>query len=150
LARALAMAVAQAGASSIVVASRSPTSGQRLVELIQNNRSDATLIEFGDKKPIKIDQDITLLVSATSLSTLNPNAPLPMDATAAGSEGIVVDVAYNSPATWLTRAASKRGCRIIAGVDLYVRQTAIALSTWTGTPTDLAAMHDAAEEFLGL
>ena len=44
----------------------------------------------------------------------------------------------------------KRGCRVVVGVDLYVRQTALALATWTGTPTDLAGMHDAAEEFLGL
>jgi shikimate dehydrogenase len=150
LARALAMGLVQAGASSIVVASRSSTSGGHLVELIQNQKIDATLIEFGNKKAIKIDQDVALLVNATSLSTLNANAPLLMDASTAGSEGVVVDVAYNSPATWLTRAASKRGCRVIAGVDLYVRQTALALSTWTGAPSDVAAMHDAAEEFLGL
>jgi shikimate dehydrogenase len=150
LARALAAALVQAGASSIVVASRSPTAGQRLVELIQSEKTDATLIEFGAKKPIKIDSEVALLVAATSLSTLNPNAPLPMDASAAGSAGIVVDVAYNSPATWLTRAAMKRGCRIIAGVDLYVRQTALALAGWTGATVDVAAMHDAAEEFLGL
>ena len=150
LARSLATALAEAGASSIVVASRSATSAQRLVELIQNQNFDATLIEYGNKKAIKIDQDIALLVNATSLSTLNANAPILMDASTAGSEGVVVDVAYNSPATWLTRAASKRGCRIIDGVDLYVRQTALALAAWTGTPTDVAAMHDAAEEFLGL
>jgi shikimate dehydrogenase len=150
LARALATAIAQAGASSIVVASRSSAAGQRLVDSIQNEKTDAALIEYGDKKPIKIERDIALLVNAASLSSLNPSAPLPMDATVAGSDGIVVDVAYNSPATWLTRAATARGCRVIAGVDLYVRQTALALATWTGTPTDLAAMHDAAEEFLGL
>jgi hypothetical protein len=31
-----------------------------------------------------------------------------------------------------------------------VRQTALALATWTGAAVDVAAMHDAAEEFLGL
>jgi shikimate dehydrogenase len=150
LARALATALIQAGAASLVVASRSATAGERLVNAMQSDKAEVSLIEYGDKKPIKIDRDVALLVSATSLSTLNPNAPLPMDATAAGSEGIVIDVAYNSPATWLTRAATKRGCHVIAGVDLYVRQTALALSNWTGAATDLAAMHDAAEEFLGL
>jgi shikimate dehydrogenase len=149
-ARALATAIAQAGASSIVVASRSSTAGTRLVELIQSQNVEATLVEFGDKKPIKIDGDVAVLVNATSLSTLNPNSPVPIDAAAAGSDGIVADVAYNAPATWLTRAALKRGCRVIVGVDLYVRQTALALATWTGIPTDLAGMHDAAEEFLGL
>jgi shikimate 5-dehydrogenase len=39
---------------------------------------------------------------------------------------------------------------VIDGVELYVRQTALALRNWTGTMPDTAAMREAAEEFLGL
>jgi len=39
---------------------------------------------------------------------------------------------------------------VIDGVDLYVEQTALAFSTWTGVQPDKAAMREAAEEFLEL
>ena len=63
---------------------------------------------------------------------------------------MVVDVSYGSPSTWLTQQAAKRGCKVIDGVDLYVEQTALAFSTWTGVQPDKAAMREAAEEFLEL
>jgi shikimate dehydrogenase len=150
LARALAMALGQAGVASITVASRSAKGAQRVLEMLQVQRINATSVEYSEKKPLKVDSAISVLVNATPLSTLNPSAALPLDVTAAGSEGIVVDVAYNSPSTWLTRAAAKRGCHVITGVELYVRQTSLALTAWTGAPTDMVALTDAAEEFLGL
>jgi shikimate 5-dehydrogenase len=39
---------------------------------------------------------------------------------------------------------------VIDGVDLYVEQTALAFSTWTGVEPDKSAMREAAEEFLEL
>jgi len=151
LARALATALVQAGISSLTIATRSPESGKRLAELVQSQgMNDVVQLQLKEKEKIKIDGSVSLLINATSFGTSRPNAPLPLEAGTANPAGIVVDVTYNSPGTWLTREAAKRGCHIIEGVDLYVRQTALALSSWTGTPTDLTAMRDAAEEFLGL
>jgi shikimate dehydrogenase len=149
LARVLAVALAQAGASSIAVASRSPESGQRLVSCLESETSaKASLIEYSERDPIKIAADVGLLVNASSLSTANPAAALPIELAASPARGIVVDVSYGSPSTWLTQQAAKRGCTVIDGVDLYVAQTALALSTWTSVKPDTAAMREAAEEFL--
>jgi shikimate dehydrogenase len=151
LARALAVALAQAGVAKITVASRSAESGRRLVGLIESETpAAASLVEFGEKDTIKISGDVSLLVNATSLSTADPHAPLPIEVSAPGSHGVVVDVSYASASTWLTRQAAKFDCQVIDGVELYVRQTALALKTWTGIEPDLTEMRDAAEEFLGL
>jgi len=151
LARVIAVAIAQAGVASITVASRSPESGQRLVAFIETETpAAASLVEFSDREPIKIAGDVTLLVNASSLSTADPGAALPIELAAQPSSGVVVDVSYGSPSTWLTQQAVKRGCNVIDGVDLYVEQTALAFSTWTGVQPDKAAMREAAEEFLEL
>jgi shikimate dehydrogenase len=151
LARVIAVALAQAGVASITVASRSPESGQRLVAFIEGETSAAaSLVEYSDREPIKIAGDVRLLVNASSLSTADPGAALPIELAAQGASGVVVDVSYGSPSTWLTQQAAKRGCNVIDGVDLYVEQTALAFSTWTGVQPDKTAMREAAEEFLEL
>lgn len=151
LARVIAVSLAQAGVASIAVASRSAEAGQRLIEYIESETpAAASLIEFSDREPIKIAGEITLLVNASSLSTSNPAATLPIELAARSPRGVVVDVSYGSPSTWLTQQAASRGCAVIDGVDLYVHQTALAFKAWTGVQPDAAAMREAAEEFLGL
>jgi len=151
MARVIAVALAQAGVKAIAVASRSHESGQRLVSLIESETAAAaSLVEFNEREAIKITSDVTLLINASSLSTDDPGATLPIELAAQPAAGVVVDVSYAAPSTWLTQQAAKRGCTVIDGVDLYVEQTALAFSTWTGVPPDKAAMREAAEEFLEL
>jgi shikimate dehydrogenase len=151
LARAIAVSLGRAGAATITVACRSREAGDRLIALIESNApASASLVTFGDKDTIKIEADTSLLVNATSLGTVDPNAALPLEVAGTGSRGVVADVAYTSAGTWLTRQAAQRGCHVIDGVELYVRQTALALANWTGAMPDTAAMREAAEEFLGL
>lgn len=151
LARVIAVALAQAGVASIAVASRSPESGRRLVDFVESETAAAaSLLEFSEREPIKIAGDVTLLVNASSLGTADPGATLPIELSGQSADGVVVDVSYASPSTWLTQQAAKRGCRVIDGVDLYVEQTALAFKTWTGVAPDKAAMREAAEEFLEL
>jgi shikimate dehydrogenase len=151
LARVIAVALAQAGVGSIAVASRSPESGQRLVSFIESETSAAaTLQEFSERDPIKIPADVSLLVNASSLGTADPAATLPIELSSQPAGGVVIDVSYGSPSTWLTQQAAKRGCTVIDGVDLYVEQTALAFKTWTGVEPNKSAMREAAEEFLEL
>jgi shikimate dehydrogenase len=151
LARVIAVALAQAGVAAIAVASRSPESGRRLVSLIESESSSAaSLVEYSERQAIKIPADVTLLVNASSLSTDDPAATLPIELTPRPSQGVVVDVSYSSPSTWLIQEAAKRDYPVIDGVDLYVEQTALAFGTWTGVEPDKIAMREAVEEFLGL
>jgi shikimate dehydrogenase len=150
LARAIAIALADAGVAWLTVAARSETNGQRLVELIQSQTK--TLAKFVPltSTPLALEPDVALIVNATSLGTDDPDAKLPLDLASFAVKPVVVDVSYATARTWLTRHALENGCRIIEGVELYVEQTAAALRAWTDDTPDVAAMREAAEEFLGI
>jgi shikimate dehydrogenase len=151
LARAMATALAQCGAASLAVASRSPDSGRQLVALLQENTpTEITWAEFSAGNVLPVAADVSLLVNATSHSASQPEQPLPLEFAAPPSAAIAVDVAYNTPESWFCREAAKRGYRVIDGVALYVEQTALAYKSWTGAAPDTAAMREATEEFLGL
>ena len=150
LARAIALVLADAGIAEITVASRNATIGAQLVELIQQHtaaRATHMPLSGGD---FAIDPDTAILVNATSLGTLKPEAKLPLNPDSLGPKLIVADVAYNTSRTWLTQQAAERGCRIIDGLSLYVQQTALAFKAWTGVMPDTVSMREAAEEFLGI
>jgi len=150
LARAIAVALAEAGVAAITVACRDESAGSQLVDLIQSeSTTTASLAVLGDGR-LAIEADVTVLINATSLGTNDPDAELPLDAASFGPKLVVADVAYNTSRTWLTRQAVERGCQVIEGVELYVEQTAAALSAWTGIAPDTAAMREAAEEYLGI
>jgi shikimate dehydrogenase len=150
LARAIAVGLAQAGVTTITVASRSEAPGRNLAELIENDTpASGSWIALG-KAPLVIAPEVAVLVNATSASTDDPMAPLPLDLATADPKLVVADVAYNTARTWLTRQAAGSGRPIIDGVQLYVQHTAIALRTWTGTDLDATVMQEAAEEFLGV
>jgi shikimate dehydrogenase len=150
LARAIAVALAEAGVTEIVVASRSAERGQRLVGLLQQQTATtAALVNLGNAA-ITLDPEIAVLVNATSQSTLDPAAKLPFDPASFGPKLIVADAAYNTARTWLTRQAAERGCHTVDGLQLYVQQTALALQAWTGVMPDAVSMREAAEEFLGI
>jgi shikimate dehydrogenase len=150
LARAAAIALADAGITAISVASRKETAGQELVALIQKETAaSATFVPLGNNT-IAIEPETAVVVNATSLGSSNPEAKLPLDVESFGSKLIVAEAAYNTARTWLTHQAAERGCRVIDGLTLYVQQTALALRAWTGAMPDTVAMREAAEEFLGI
>jgi shikimate dehydrogenase len=150
LARVIAMALAAAGSTPITIASRNATDGQQLVETIQQQSSATALyVPLGSETQI-LNADTALLVNATSLGSIKPEAKLPVDIQLLGPKLVVAEVTYNVGRTWLTAQAAQQGCRIIDGLALYVEQTALALQAWTGIMPDTVAMREAAEEFLGI
>jgi shikimate dehydrogenase len=150
LARVIAMALAAAGSTPITIASRNATDGQQLVETIQQQSSATALyVPLGSESQI-LNSDTALLVNATSLGSIKPEAKLPVDVQLLGPKLVVAEVTYNVGRTWLTAQAAQQGCRIIDGLALYVEQTALSLQAWTGIMPDTVAMREAAEEFLGI
>jgi shikimate dehydrogenase len=150
VARAIAMALADAGVKNISVASRSAEKGNQLIELIsQQTAASAAFIHLTGAL-VALEPDVAVLVNATSQSTLDASSKLPLDAASLGQKLVVADVAYNASRTWLTRQAAERGCRTIDGLAIFVQQTALALQTWTGVQPDTVSMREAAEEFLGI
>ena len=149
LARVVAVALADAGMTTIAVTSRKQDAGEKLVAFINSETgATATFVPLGQS--VAVDGDIAAIVDATSLGAANPEAKLPLNVESLGPKMVVVEAAYNTARTWLTHQAAERGCRVIDGLSLYVQQTALAFRRWTGVTPDTVAMREAAEEFLGI
>lgn len=144
----IAMALAGAGSTPLTIASRNATTGQQLVEIIQQQSS--AVAEYLPLGTGIVKPDTALLVNATSIGSTTPEAKMPLDIESLGPKLVVAETAFNTARTWLTAQAAQKGCRIIDGLSLYVEQTAHALKNWTGTMPDTVAMREAAEEFLGI
>jgi len=150
LARAIAIALADAGVEAITIASRKEAAGKELIDLLQKETSAKTSFVSMGPGSISVEPDAALLVNATSLATNAPDAKLPLNPESFGPKLVVADVAFNTSRTWLTHQAAERDCRVIDGLSLYVHQTALAIRAWTGVMPDTVAMREAAEEFLGI
>ncbi len=150
LARAFAVALAEAGFSALTVAGRKTEAAKQLADLVGQQGAVTALEAQLTASSIKLEDDTALLVNATSVGMDEPFAKLPIDPNTLGPKLVVADVAYNTSRTWLTQQAAERGCRIIDGLSLYVEQTALALRAWTGVMPDTSEMREAAEEFLGI
>ncbi len=55
---------------------------------------------------------------------------------------IVFDTVYSPENTKLVTEARSRGCHVITGVDMFVRQAAKQIELFTGQVPDLDAMRD--------
>jgi shikimate dehydrogenase len=150
LARAVALALAEAGIAGVTIVSRNATAGEQLAVLVKQHAAiEATHLGLGPNA-ISIEPETGVLVNATALGTERPDAKLPINVDSLGPKMVVCDVAYNTARTWLTQQAAERGCRVIDGLSLYVQQTALAFRSWTGVMPDTVSMREAAEEFLGI
>jgi shikimate dehydrogenase len=85
-----------------------------------------------------------LLVNATSVG-MNPVAgETPVPADLLKQDLTVFDVVYSPLETRLLRDARKQGCNAISGLEMLVRQGALAFELWTATEAPLDVMRRAA------
>lgn len=103
--------------------------------------------------PAKIDAlrslEIDVLINATPVGMSPDLEGMPIDESAIRSGMVVFDLVYNPKETALLRAARKRGCRAINGVEMLVWQAAAGFERWTGMPAPLEEMRAAADAALG-
>ncbi len=145
-ARAIAVELALAGATSFTIVNRGEQRGRELVELLRSRMRVAAegVAWRGD---YAIPDDVDLVVNATSIG-LHPHggARLPIDAASLRPGMVVADVIPNPPTTHLLRTAQERGCRVIDGLAMLVGQGVIGVRYWTGILPDPGVMRRALEE----
>jgi shikimate dehydrogenase len=131
-ARAVAYALREAGAARVAVWNRSP------------ERAAALAADLGvDAVPRPIDAD--LLVNCTSVGLVDGNfKDLPIDADALGTYATVADLVYRAGGTELIATASSRGCAVVDGLEVLVRQGALSFQAWTGLQAPIDVMRDSA------
>ena len=87
-----------------------------------------------------------VLVNCTSVGLDNSSSvfkDLPLDADALAEYETVVDLVYRAGGTVLIREAELRGCDVVDGLEILVRQGALSFSLWTGLPAPLQTMRAA-------
>jgi shikimate dehydrogenase len=93
--------------------------------------------------------DAEVLVNCTSVGLHDPAATfkeLPVSADDIGRYACVVDLVYRDGGTELLRAAERRGCRCVDGLEILVRQGARSFQIWTGRSAPLDVMRRAARD----
>ena len=84
-----------------------------------------------------------MLVNCTPIG-MHPNVDdTPFDEYYLRPSMVVFDTVYNPESTLLVKDARERSCRVVTGVDMFVRQAAIQFQHFTGQPAPTAVMRDA-------
>jgi shikimate dehydrogenase len=145
-ARAIAVELALAGASSISVVNRTAERGIELVRVInENTPAKAELINW--QTEYKVKPDAGIVINATSIG-LYPNLHdrLDLDIESLRPGMVVADVIPNPPRTQLIKDAEARGCTIVDGLGMLVNQGVIGIKYWTGVDADATVMRRKLEE----
>ncbi|MEA2193449.1 MAG: shikimate dehydrogenase [Solirubrobacteraceae bacterium] len=88
-----------------------------------------------------------VLVNCTSVGLDDSSTAfkdLPLDADALAEYETVIDLVYRAGGTVLIREAELRGCDVVDGLEILVRQGALSFTLWTGLPAPLQTMRAAA------
>jgi shikimate dehydrogenase len=140
-ARAVVLALAEAGAAAVTVVNRSLDKAEAAALLADRVGTAAPTSELASHL---VSAD--LLVNATSLGMDSASTPVDDAALAALAEtALVADLIYLPAVTPLLAAAGARGLRTLNGLGMLVHQAAAAFEHWTGIPAPLAEMRRAGE-----
>ncbi len=132
-ARAVAWALADAGAARVTVVNRTPARAEALAADLGVEAADTPAA--GD-----------LLVNCTSvgLGPVDPDEALAsLGLAALAPPAVVVDLVYAAQATPVQRWAAEGGARFVDGTEILVRQGALSLERWTGRAAPVEAMRAA-------
>jgi shikimate dehydrogenase len=140
-ARAVILALAEAGAASVSVVARQAASAAAAARLAG---------PVGDVAPVEAVSDAELVVNATpvGMSVVDDGElqglPLGMDPSRLGPGQLVVDLIYSPPSTPLLEAARAGGARVANGLGTLIHQAALQFRLWTGMDPPLEVMSAAA------
>ena len=147
-ARAVAIELALAHATSITIVNRSIERGQELANLIRDRTEASALFVHWEGK-YQVPPHAGLLVNATSVGLFpDVNARLPLDAETLRPDLIVSDVIPNPPETQLLRDAAQHGCTLLDGLGMLVNQGVIGIRLWSQGEPNRQIMREALREVL--
>ncbi|MCY3562029.1 MAG: shikimate dehydrogenase [bacterium] len=138
--RAVALALADAGAAEVAVLNRTPHNAASAAALAGDRGRVAAPGEVGD---------FDLVVNATPLGMIGHGGPpMPLDPARLRRGQLLVDLVYEPAETALLAAARQRGVRAFNGVRMLVHQAARAFELWTATEAPVETMVTATGEAL--
>lgn len=106
-------------------------------------RARALCAELGGRA-VDVAEPADVLVNTTTVGMgSRPHSTfkeLPVTADEVPLFQVVVDFVYRNGGTELVAAAREQGCDVVDGLEILVKQGALSLELWTGTPAPLSAM----------
>ncbi len=148
-ARAVVWAALNEGVSSIVVASRNPSSAARVVEAVSSasppraSRPQLRAVTFETSTLEEECARADLLVNATPVGSDGVGLPVPE--TAIHKDLYVYDLVYFPPRTPLVEVGARRGAGAAGGLEMLIFQGARQFEIWTGFKAPIEIMRRAAE-----
>lgn len=134
--RAVVRAVAEAGASEVVVIARRPERADRCAKLAGRAGRVGEAADVGSAD---------VIVNATPIGmgevvAIDRRDALPLDPALLSTGQLVIDLVYEPLVTPLVAAARARGVVAVNGVGMLIHQAALAFRIWTGEDAPLAVM----------
>ena len=153
-ARAVALALIDAGAHVIFVMARQPKKIDRMVVSLKPLTPTGTTITWaywGDGSYYRSLAEADLVVNCTPIGTAGSESAgqSPLPAEHIQPNNLVFDLVYNPIETPLVAAAKSRGAKAISGLPMLVYQAAESFRLWTGKDADVKAMMNAGRKALG-
>ncbi|WP_421847386.1 shikimate dehydrogenase [Marinomonas sp.] len=149
-ARAVAVELALAGVSHIIIVNRNQERGEELAQLVADNTS-AGAEYYAWTKQYQIPAETDLVINVTSIGLYpNVDAELDIDTDSIKSNMVVADGIFNPPETRLIQTAKSKGCTTVNGLGMLVQQGAIAFEYWTGKAPSVSVMKAALSDALDI
>jgi len=143
-ARAVAFALAQAGAARLVIANRTVARAEELAAAVAGQGAEAVALPLDSPELGEELAGADLLVQTTPAGLAGGDEDrLPVPETWLDPPLIVCDIVYNPPLTPLLAAARRRGLRVVPGWGMLLYQGTAAFERWTGRPAPVAVMREA-------
>jgi len=146
-ARAIATALAGLAPASITIVNRTIERAEMLAAKLRE-RFELPIESLPWHDRWAIPAETRLLIHATTAGWCDPDDGPTFDWSAADPELIVADVIFNPAETRLLAEATKRGHRIVSGVDMMAAQAELAYRFWTGSDPAAGILHETLEEYL--
>jgi 3-dehydroquinate dehydratase/shikimate dehydrogenase len=138
VARAVAHALHDQGAM-ISVCNRTPDKAQKLAEEV-----GCRFINWDARHATFCD----VLINCTSVG-MHPNLDeMPIHQSVLRQGLVVVETVYTPETTLLVKEARERGCHVLTGVDMFVRQAALQFKLFTGADPPLELMYQTVKRAL--
>ncbi len=149
-ARAVVIALLDAGITRVRVVNRSLERAVALVASLADGRGDAAALEPRRARALLAGADLVVNCTTVGMRHGAHEHELPVPAEALPDDAMVVDIVANPLVTPFLAAAMARGCRVLGGLPMLVRQGAAAFTLWTGMPAPVPVMMAAAERAMGV
>ena len=124
----------------VVIASRTVENARKLAEA-----TDSRAVEWENRYSVKID----VLLNCTPVG-MHPNVDeTPFATGQLRRTWLVFDAVYNPEQTLLVKEARQKGCRVVTGVDMFIRQVALQFKVFTNQEPPIEVMRLALKRAIG-